>query len=84
MAWNASSGALSYNVKRGTTSGSYPDLFSGITTTNYTDTTVVNGTTYYYVVTAVNAVDESALSNEASATPVAKVCKAPVGKGCNK
>src|SRR5262249_6957028 len=33
------------------------------------DGTAVNGTTYYYKVTAKNAVGEGTLSNEASATP---------------
>jgi hypothetical protein len=36
--------------------------------TSYTDTSVTNGATYYYKVSAVNAVGESALSNELSAT----------------
>ena len=35
----------------------------------YTDTSAVNGTTYYYVVSAANSLGESDDSNEASATP---------------
>jgi hypothetical protein len=71
--WSAASGAVSYNLKRGTTGGGpYGTLVaSGISATSYTDTTVANGTTYYYVVTAVNAGGESLNSNEASATPAA-------------
>ena len=38
-------------------------------TTSYTDTTVSNGTTYYYQVAAVNAVGTGPGSNERSATP---------------
>jgi fibronectin type 3 domain-containing protein len=38
-------------------------------TTSYTDVGLANGTTYFYVVTAVNAIGESANSNQASATP---------------
>ena len=72
LAWNASSGAASYNVKRGTASGgSYTTLASGLSATNFTDTTASNGTTYFYVVTAVNLGGESANSNETSATPSA-------------
>ncbi len=39
------------------------------TVTSYDDAAVTNGTTYYYRVTAVNAVGESAPSNEVAATP---------------
>lgn len=70
LTWNASSGATSYNVKRGTaTGGPYPTVFPS-TTSSYTDTTAVNGTTYYYVVSAVNSGGESANASEVSATPV--------------
>jgi hypothetical protein len=46
--------------------------FSPVDTSDYLDTNVVNGTTYYYAVTAVDTNGpESALSAEVSATPVA-------------
>jgi fibronectin type 3 domain-containing protein len=64
----------SYNVKRSTTSGSgYAAITvpGAQTTTSYTDTTAVNGTTYYYVVSAVNVVGEGVQSMEADATPTA-------------
>ena len=38
-------------------------------TTTFKDTSALGGTTYYYVVTAVNAVGESAFSIEVSAAP---------------
>src|SRR5262249_44259647 len=38
--------------------------------TSYTDSTAVNGTTYFYEVSAVNSVGQGAMSNERSATPV--------------
>src|SRR5207244_1838498 len=71
LSWTASAGATSYNVYRSTTSGSEgsPAQATGLTTTNYTDTTVANGTSYYYVVTAVLSGAESGQSNEASAMP---------------
>jgi fibronectin type 3 domain-containing protein len=59
-------------VKRSTTSGGpYTNLATGIAGTTYTDTSAANGTTYFYVVTAVGAGGESGNSNEASATPTA-------------
>ena len=57
-----------YNIYRGTTTGSY-SLLGNTPSTGYKDTTAVGGTTYYYVVTAVNSVGESMFSNEESATP---------------
>ena len=72
LSWNASSGATSYNVKRATVSGGpYTPIATDVATTSFADTTAVNGTTYYYVVGAVNAAGESPNSNQASATPAA-------------
>ncbi len=71
LTWTASSGATSYNVKRGTAPGGpYPTVFTGIATTSFTNTGLTNGTTYYYVVTAQNAGGESGNSNQAIVTPV--------------
>ncbi len=70
LSWNASSGATSYNVKRSTTSGgTYTNVATGVTNTSYNDASVTNGTTYYYVVSAVNSAGESANSQQANATP---------------
>ena len=71
LGWNGYAGLTGYNVYRGTTSGGPYTLItsSPVSGTTYTDSTASNGTTYYYVVTAVNAVGESARSNEAYATP---------------
>ena len=44
---------------------------TGITTTSYSDSSVTAGTTYYYLVTAVNSFGESRASAEASATAAA-------------
>jgi fibronectin type 3 domain-containing protein len=60
-----------YKVYRGTVSGG---PYTAVTTnlnvpTSFTDTNVTSGTTYYYVVTAVDAIgDESVYSEEVSAT----------------
>ncbi len=70
LSWTASSDATSYNVKRSTTSGgSYTTVATGLTGTSYTDTGLTNGTTYYYVVSAGNAIHESPVSAELAATP---------------
>ncbi|SHI66061.1 Fibronectin type III domain-containing protein [Propionispora hippei DSM 15287] len=69
--WDAVTDATGYNVKRSFTAGGQYETIANASGTSYVDTNVVNGTTYYYVVTAVNADGESANSNEASATPQA-------------
>jgi fibronectin type 3 domain-containing protein len=70
LSWNASAGAATYNVKRSTTNGGpYNTAVASPTATNYIDITVTNGTTYYYVVSAVNTAGQSANSAQASATP---------------
>jgi len=72
LTWNASTGATSYHVKRSTTSGGpFTSTLASPTATNYLDTTVTNGTAYFYVVSAVNAAGESANSSQSTATPVA-------------
>jgi len=69
LSWTASSGAISYHLKRSTTTGGPYTQVSAPTTTSFTDTGLTNGTTYFYVVSALNAVGESANSAQASATP---------------
>ncbi len=73
LAWSASTGAASYNVKRGTASGGPYTQAANPTGTSYTDSGLTNGTTYYYVVSAVNTAGESANSSQASATPAGSV-----------
>ena len=60
-----------YDVYRGTSPGgeSGTPLATNVVDHGFTDTSAVNGTTYYYTVAAVNAVGLSPQSGEASATP---------------
>ncbi len=70
VSWDPSLGAATYNVKRSTTSGAEVTI-TNVSATSYTDTAVINGTPYYYVVSAVNATKaESTNSVEVTATPV--------------
>jgi hypothetical protein len=57
--WNAASGATGYNVKRATTGGGPYSTIANVTTTNYTDTSVTRGVSYYYVVSGTNSCGES-------------------------
>jgi fibronectin type 3 domain-containing protein len=69
LTWNASTGATTYNVKRGAASGGPYTTIATPSTASYTNTGLTNGTPYYYVVSAVNTSGESANSTQASATP---------------
>ena len=69
LRWTESFGATSYKVKRATTSGGPYTTLATVTNPSYVDTAVTNGTTYYYVVSAVNATGEGANSAQDSATP---------------
>jgi exo-poly-alpha-galacturonosidase len=80
--WNNNSeGDLAgYNIYRSTTSGSgYAKINTSLrTSSDYNDIGVTNGTTYYYVVTAVNtALSESGYSSQVSATPAASTTASP-------
>jgi fibronectin type 3 domain-containing protein len=71
LAWNASTSASGYNLKRSTISGgSYTIIATNLSYLNYSDTGLTGGTVYYYVVTATNIYGESANSSQASARPV--------------
>jgi len=69
LTWTASSGATSYHVKRSTASGGPYTQVGAPTAASFTDTGLTNGTTYYYVVSALNSSGESANSSQVSATP---------------
>ncbi len=58
-----------YTIYRGLSSGGEAFLLQIGNVLTYTDLGLTNGVTYYYQVSAVNAVGEGPLSNEANATP---------------
>jgi len=70
LSWDTSSGAVSYNAYRKLpTDANYTQITSGDSTTSYRDNNVAAGTTYDYVVTAVDSSNnESSFSNMAVVT----------------
>ncbi len=72
LAWEASASndgsPLTYRLYRSTTSGAETYLAT-VSSTSYHDGGVVNGLTYHYRVSAVNATGEGRATTEASATP---------------
>jgi len=66
--WPSVPGATSYNISRATSSGAETTIAT-ITTSNFTDTGLANGTTWYYEISASNILGSSGNSPEASATP---------------
>ena len=75
--WNASSNAASYFVKRALVSGGPYTTNANPVTTSFIDSNVTGCTTYYYVVSAVNAGGESTNSNEAAASVGASIAVSP-------
>ncbi len=67
------SGATGYHVKRSTTSGSGYIQVAAPAAASFGDSGLTDGTTYFYVVSAVNSAGESGNSSQASATPAAAV-----------
>jgi beta-galactosidase len=67
MKWTGPPGAI-YNVKRSITCGGpYTTIGSSVAATNYSDTAVNAGQSYYYIVTITNGSGESIPSNEEGA-----------------
>lgn len=67
LTWSSVDGATSYHVKRSSNSGGPYTTIANASQTTYTDTTVVGGNTYYYVVSAINDGGEGANSDEVMA-----------------
>ena len=68
LTWSTVAGtAMAYNVKRSPASGGPYTTLTNLSSAAYTDTNVINGTTYYYVVSAVSSGREGHDSEEVSA-----------------
>jgi hypothetical protein len=71
LTWNPDPGATSYNLYRSLSSGGEGSTpyQTGITSTSYTDTGLMNGTNYYYQITGVNSAGESTKSTQVAVNP---------------
>lgn len=70
LSWSGNADSASYNIYRSPVQGGGYVKIGASATTNYTDSSVANGHTYYYVVRGVDGLgNEGNASNEANATP---------------
>src|SRR5690606_15694694 len=76
ISWTASATATSYSVRRSTENGGPYTQVASVTSTSVADASLANGSTYYYVVVAINAAGESPNSTQVSASPAAPVQQA--------
>jgi fibronectin type 3 domain-containing protein len=78
LSWQAGAGATSFSVYRGPAPGAETLYQAGLASPSFVDVAAVNGTRYFYTVTALNGVGESAPSGEARVTPAPPTCQAPL------
>jgi autotransporter-associated beta strand protein len=69
LTWPAIAGAASYNVKRATSPAGPFVTVNNLAASPYTDAPLLNGTPYFYQITAVASGVETATSNTVSVTP---------------
>jgi Concanavalin A-like lectin/glucanases superfamily/Glycosyl hydrolases family 2, sugar binding domain/Glycosyl hydrolases family 2/Glycosyl hydrolases family 2, TIM barrel domain len=67
--WSGILGVTGYDVLRATSGGGPYTSIATVFDPNYSDDSVVNGKTYYYVVAAMNSLGDGTNSAEVSATP---------------
>ena len=70
LSWSPAGGATGYNVQSSTNAAGPYATIAVPTETSYTNTSLANGTTYYYVVSATDGSNVSSNSIQVSATPV--------------
>jgi hypothetical protein len=74
LTWSGAANAWGYNVKGSATDGGpYTVLVTNLQATAFTCSGLTNGTLYYFVVPATNALGESVNSGQASVRPVSLV-----------
>jgi hypothetical protein len=74
LSWSAVSGATSYTLRRSTTTGGpFTDVAPSLAGTSTVNAGLTNGTTYFYVVAAVNGCGTGPNSTQVSATPDASL-----------
>ncbi|MFN7935787.1 MAG: DUF1800 family protein [Bryobacteraceae bacterium] len=71
LAWNAVTGATSYQIYRGTAAGMSTMQVGTVNTPGFTSAGLTNGTPYFFRVVAANATGTGTFSTEVSATPLA-------------
>ena len=69
LGWNPLPPAATYNIKRSTGGGAVETIASGVTTTSYVDTGLINGTVYSYMVAGVNGAGNGPDSDPVSVMP---------------
>lgn len=82
VSWSAVAGASAYQVYRATAAGTPGTPVGTSSTTSFVDTTVANGSTYFYAVTALNAAGEGPASTQSAAVtpqPALTLPGAPTG-----
>jgi len=74
LSWTESANANGYNLKRSlVTGGPYTVIATNLPSLMFTNTGLLNGTNYYYVIAATNSVGESSNSFQVTVRPVSAV-----------
>lgn len=81
LSWNAVPGATLYTLSRATSPDGPYTVLEAVVGTSYTDTTVLNGGTYHYRLSAGNGVADGPLAGPVSASPSPVALHLPLNAG---